>query len=77
MGGFGRDRGMDMDVASMAAAIMGMQAGRIQMAAAAAMLKNSADSGKSALALLQAGQNNTAQLANLAAGVGQNVNITA
>ena len=66
-----------MDVASMAAAIMSMQAGRIQMAAAAAMLKNSADDGKAALELLQAGQSNAGQLANVASGVGQNVDITA
>jgi len=65
-----------MDVSSMAAAIMSMQAGRIQMAAAAAMLKNSADSGKAALELLQAGQNDAGQLASAAAGIGQNLDIT-
>ena len=65
-----------MDVASLAAACVGMQAGKLQVAMATRMLKMSGDNDKAALQLLQAGQDNAGQLANAAAGLGQNLDIT-
>jgi hypothetical protein len=65
-----------MDVASLAAAMIGAQAGRTQMAVAAKMLKMSIGSEASVLQLLQAGQQDAGQLANAAAGLGQNLDIT-
>ena len=66
-----------MDVASLAAAMIGAQAGRTQLAVATRMLKMNIDSEGSVLQLLQAGQQNAGQLANAAAGIGQNLDITA
>ena len=60
-----------MDVSSIAAAMIGAQAGRTQMAVATKMLKMSIDSEASVLQLLQAGQ-----AANAASGLGQSVDIS-
>jgi hypothetical protein len=65
-----------MDVASVAAAVMSAQTGRVQLAVAAKMLKMSADSDKAVLALLDAVQASGDQLANAAAGLGQNLDIS-
>jgi hypothetical protein len=65
-----------MDVSSLAAAFVGMQAGNMQVAIATKMLKMSGDNDKAALQLLQAGQNNAGQAANAALGLGQNLDIT-
>jgi len=65
-----------MDVASLAAAFVGMQAGRMQLAVATKMLKLSNDSQAAVLQLLQAGQDNAGQAANAALGLGQNLDIT-
>ncbi len=65
-----------MDVSSLAAAFVGMQAGSLQMAVATKMLKMSNDSQAAALQLLQAGQSNSAQSANAAMGLGQNLDIS-
>jgi len=65
-----------MDVSSLAAALVSAQAGRAQLAVATKVMKMGIDSGKIALQLLQAGQNNAGQLANAAAGLGQNLDIT-
>ena len=65
-----------MDVSSLAAALVGMQAGNMQVAVATRMLKMSGDNDKAALQLLQAGQNNAGQAANAALGLGQNLDIT-
>jgi hypothetical protein len=66
-----------MDVASLAAAMIGAQAGRTQMAIATKVMKMSIDSEASVLQLLQAGQDNAGKLANAAAGLGQSLDITA
>jgi hypothetical protein len=76
VGGFDRDRERVMDVSSLAAAFVGMQAGNMQVAIATKMLKMSGDNDKAALQLLQAGQNNAGQAANAALGLGQNLDIT-
>jgi hypothetical protein len=47
------------------------------MAIAAKMMRMSADSAASIVQLIDAAQKNMQSLANVAAGVGQNVNITA
>jgi hypothetical protein len=65
-----------MDVSSLAAAFVGMQAGRVQTEVATRMLKMSNDSQKAALQLLDAGQSNAGQAANAAMGLGQNLDIT-
>jgi len=65
-----------MDVSSIAAAMIGAQAGRTQMAVATKMLKMSIDSQASVLQLLQAGQANAGQAANAASGLGQSVDIS-
>jgi hypothetical protein len=66
-----------MDLASLAAAFVGAQMGRVQMAAAAAMMRMNADAAQSAAPLVQAAEQNAANLADVAAGIGQNVNVTA
>jgi hypothetical protein len=63
-----------MDVSSIAAAMIGAQAGRTQMAVATKMLKMSIDSEASVLQLLQPG--NAGQSANAASGLGQSVDIS-
>ena len=57
--------------------MIGAQMSREQMAAAGAMMRMNADSAASAVKIIDAAQQNMQSLANVAAGVGQNVNITA
>ena len=64
-----------MDVSSLAAAMVGAQMGRLQLAAAAKMLKMNADNAASIVQVIEAAQKNAAQLMN-AAGIGQNLDIT-
>ena len=66
-----------MDVASIAAAFVAAQMSRMQMAVAAKIIRMNADQANSVAQLLQSAQQNAAQLANVAAGVGQNVDISA
>jgi hypothetical protein len=63
-----------MDVTSLAAAMVGAQAGRLQLAAAAKMLKMNADNAASIVQVIEAAQQNLNQLAG--AGLGQNLDIT-
>ena len=65
-----------MDVSSLAAAMVGAQTGRLQLAAAAKMLKMNADNAASIVQVNEAAQKNAAQLMNAAAGLGQNLDIT-
>jgi len=65
-----------MDVSSLAAAFIGMQAAKTQMEVAAKMLKMSNDSQASVLQLLDASQSNAQSSANAALGLGQNLDIT-
>jgi hypothetical protein len=65
-----------MDVASIAAAFIAAQAGQAQTAVAAKMLKMNADSASNAVRLLDAAQQNLTSLANVASGVGQNLNMS-
>ena len=66
-----------MDPVSLATAFVGTQMGSAQMAVAAKMLRMNADNAASIVEVLNAAQRNIASLANIAAGVGQNLNITA
>lgn len=65
-----------MDPASLATAMVGAQMGQLQMAIAAKMLRMNADSAASVVQLLNAAQQNMQSLANVAVGVGQNLNIS-
>ena len=66
-----------MDPVSLATALVGAQMGSAQMAVAAKMLRMNADNAASIVEVLNAAQRNIASPANVAAGVGQNLNITA
>jgi hypothetical protein len=65
-----------MDVASIAASFIGAQMAQVQTAAAAKMLKMNADSASGVAQLLDAAQQNMNRLANVANGVGGNLDIT-
>lgn len=65
-----------MDPTSLATAMVGAQMSQVQMAVAAKMLRMNADAAASVVQLIDAAQQNLQSLANVAAGVGQNVNIS-
>ncbi len=66
-----------MDVMAMVSSMLAAQTGSLQANVAATLMKQNADAEKSAvLTLLGAGQN-VPSLANVAAGIGGNLNITA
>ena len=65
-----------MDPASIASALASAQMGNVQMAIAAKMLRMNADNAASIVQVLDAAQQNIASLANVATGVGQNLNIS-
>jgi hypothetical protein len=66
---------MDMSLVS---GLLAAQAGSMQMQVAATVLKSNMNSEKSAvMTLLGAGQQNASSLANVAAGIGGNLDITA
>jgi hypothetical protein len=66
-----------MDPTSLAAAMVGAQMSQMQMAAAAFIMRMNADAAASVVQVIDAAQQNIQSLANVAAGVGQNVNISA
>jgi len=66
-----------MDIASIAAAFVGAQAAQLQTAVAAKMLKMNASASADTAKLLEAAQQNFNQLANVANGIGGNLDITA
>jgi hypothetical protein len=66
----------DMDVSSLAAAMVGAQVGRTQAAMAAKMMKMNADNAASIIQVIEAAQQNLDKLANAAAGLGQNLDIS-
>ena len=65
-----------MDIASIAAAFVGAQAAQLQTAAAAKMLRMNADASADVAKLLEAAQQNFSRLANVAGGIGGNLDIT-
>ena len=67
-----------MDMMSMVSGILAAQAGNVQMQVAAAIIKANADAEKSAvLTLLGAAQQSASSLANVGAGIGGNLDVTA
>ncbi|HEY2756666.1 MAG TPA: hypothetical protein VGJ01_13110 [Pseudolabrys sp.] len=65
-----------MDPASLAAALVGAQMSSVQMAMSAKMLRMNADSAASVAQMIDSAQQNMSSLANVAAGVGQNLDIS-
>jgi hypothetical protein len=66
-----------MDTASLATALVAAQMARVQFAVAARMARMDAQSGQSVANLISAAEQNMNRLANVAAGIGTQVNITA
>ena len=67
-----------MDMMSIVSSLLAAQAGNTQMQVAVTLMKSNADSEKSSvLTLLGAAQQNTASLANVGAGIGGNLNVSA
>ena len=65
-----------MDPASLVSGLMAARMGQTQIAVAAEMLKINADSAQSVVKLLDAAEANIGRLANVAAGVGTNLDIS-
>jgi hypothetical protein len=65
-----------MDVASITAAFIAAQVGQVQTAMAAKLLRMNADQASNALKLIEAAQENMKSLANVAAGIGSNLDIS-
>jgi hypothetical protein len=69
---------MPMDVMSLMSGFLAAQAGSLQTQVAATIMKSNADAEKSAVqTLLGAAQQNFASLANVSAGIGGNLDISA
>ena len=67
-----------MDMMVMVTGLLAAQAGKVQMQVAAAIMKSNADAEKSAVqTLLGAAQQNISSLANVGAGIGGNLDISA
>jgi hypothetical protein len=66
-----------MDVAALASALAGAQMGQIQLAVAAKMLRMNANQASSIANLIDAAAQNGNRLANVAAGIGGNLDISA
>jgi hypothetical protein len=67
-----------MDMMSLVSGLLAAQMGKVQMQVAATIMKSSADSEKSAvLTLLGAAQQSASSLANVGAGIGGNLDVTA
>ena len=65
-----------MDVASIAAAFIAAQASQVQTAMAAKILRMNADQANNAVKLLEAAEQNMKSLANVATGLGGNLDIS-
>ena len=66
-----------MDVASLAAAFVAAQAGQLQTAVAAKIMRMNAQASADTVKLLESARQNFNQLANVANGIGGNLDITA
>jgi hypothetical protein len=66
-----------MDSVALPSAMVGAKAAQTQIAVAAEMMKMNADAAASIVQVLEAAQQNISRLANVAAGVGGNVDISA
>jgi len=67
-----------MDMMAMVSSMLAAPAGNVQMQVAATMMKSNADAEKSTvLTLLGAAQQSMSSLANVGAGIGGNLNVSA
>lgn len=66
-----------MDTASIAAAFVAAQAGQLQTAVAAKIMRMNAQASADTVKLLESARQNFNQLANVASGIGSNLDITA
>ena len=66
-----------MDPTSLITALMGAQTGMVQLAVAARLMRMNADQGAAVVKLIDAAQQNIDPLANVAAGIGTNLNVSA
>jgi hypothetical protein len=67
-----------MDMMSLVSSLLAAQSGGVQTQVAATIMKSNADAEKSAvLTLLGAAQQSMSSLANVGAGIGGNLNVTA
>jgi hypothetical protein len=66
-----------MDTASLASALVSAQMAQVQLAVAARMARMDAQTGQSVANLINSAEQNMNQLANVAAGIGTRVDITA
>jgi len=66
-----------MDPTSLVAAFIGAQTGMMQLAVAARLARMNADQGAAVARLVDAAQQNIDPLANVAAGIGTNLNVSA
>jgi P pilus assembly chaperone PapD len=67
----------DVDVAALATSILSMQAGQTQMMVAATMMQQNAKAEAAVVQILNGGSQSASSLANVAAGVGGNLDISA
>jgi hypothetical protein len=65
-----------MDPSDLASAFVAARAGQTQLAVAAKMLRMNAESAQAVVQLLEAGQANIDKLANVAAGIGGNLDVS-
>jgi hypothetical protein len=65
-----------MDPAAFIAAVIGAQVGRVQLAVAGKMLKMDGANEQSAVKLIDAAELNLNRLANVAAGIGGNLDVS-
>jgi hypothetical protein len=65
-----------MDVGALASAFVAAKTGQVQLAIAARMLRMNADSAASVVKMIEAAQANMDRLANVAAGIGTNLDVT-
>lgn len=66
-----------MDTTSLVTAMLGAQTGMLQLAVAARLARMNADQGASVAKLIDAAQQNASSLANVAGGIGTNLDVSA
>jgi hypothetical protein len=66
-----------MDDVGLVSAFVGARMGQVQLAVAAKMLRMNADSAQAVVKLIDAAQQNMDRLANVAAGIGTNLDVSA
>ena len=65
-----------MDIGALASAMIAARVGEVQLAIAARMLRTNADAAASASKLVDAAEQNVDRLANVAAGIGSQLDLT-